>query len=322
MPETPTRKGPRRTSSPPAAWGKKTRGQPAKSRRMQPRGSRASAATWFVGVGVLTLAAFALFVARDNDEGTRQGPFVGRDLHSLVIDPADSSRVFVGGHDGVAVSTNAGRTWKEVESLSGADAMGWAFSGDRILVGGHRGLYVSEDGGRSFEQRNDGLPATDIHSLGAGSDLIFAASPGAGILVSTDGGVSWQTRSTQAGQSFMGPILVDPKDSEHLIASDMGSGAVESRDGGRTWQALGGAAGAMWISWEPESTDHIVVSGMGGAAESTVGGQTWDVIDVPPGSSVVEMSPHDPQRWYAGVLEGSGAVVWVSSDGGASWDRP
>ena len=200
--------------------------------------------------------------------------------------------------------------------------MGWAFTDEDALVGGHPGLFVSDDGGRTFRQDNEGLPATDIHALGSGAGVIYAASPQLGVFASLDGGASWEVRTDQVGQSFMGSILVDPQDSEHLVAPDMQAGAVQSSDGGRSWSVLGGVPGAMWVSWDPADTDRIVVSGMGQAALTRDAGRTWARLTVPDGTSVVEIDVNDPDTLYAGVLEGTEAVVWISRDGGSTWTMP
>jgi photosystem II stability/assembly factor-like uncharacterized protein len=271
-------------------------------------------------MGAVAVAAF--FLIRGGGESSPTRPFVGGDLHSLVVDPANPSRLFVGGHHGVASSLNKGKTWRPVDSLEGADAMGWAFSGQRVLVGGHPGLFISEDGGRSFEHRNEGLPATDIHALGTAGGVIYAASPQLGVFASLDGGRTWEVRTRDVGHSFMGRILVDPKNPDHLVAPDMSAGAVESTDGGRTWRPLGGAPGAMWVSWDPDNTRHIVVSAMDQAAVTTDGGTSWRSLDIPDGASLVEMDPLSPETLYAGVHEGDAAVVWVRRDGGRTWTRP
>ncbi|HEX2032512.1 MAG TPA: sialidase family protein [Actinomycetota bacterium] len=276
---------------------------------------------WLLGVGVIAgILAFAVLNRGHVEQASE--PFVGGDLHSLVASPTESSRLYVGGHEGVAVSTDEGTTWRQLESLDGADAMGWAFSEERILVGGHPGMFVSMDGGRTFETRNEGLPATDIHAVGAGGGVIYAASPAAGVFASTDGGLTWEMRTAQVGQSFMGRILVDPADPEHVVAPDMQFGAVESRDGGRTWRPLGGPQGVMWISWNPDDPTQLVASGMSGAATSSDGGKTWQPITVPAGATIVEVDPERPETMYAAGLEGTTAEVWVSRDGGGTWTRP
>ncbi|MGH2635131.1 MAG: WD40/YVTN/BNR-like repeat-containing protein [Actinomycetota bacterium] len=272
-----------------------------------------------VGLGV----AAAIVLTRAGSGPSSPGrPFVGGDLHSLVMAPATSSRLYVGGHEGVAVSTDGGRTWRQVDSLAGADAMGWAFTDEVALVGGHPGLYVSDDDGRTFRRDNEGLPATDIHALGSGAGVIYAASPQLGVFASTDGGASWEVRTDQVGQAFMGTILVDPRDPDRIVAPDMQAGAVQSSDGGRSWSVLGGVPGAMWVSRDPANTDRIVASGMGQAALTRDGGRTWAQLEVPDGASVVEIDPTDSDTLYAGVLQRTEAVVWVSRDGGSTWTMP
>jgi photosystem II stability/assembly factor-like uncharacterized protein len=272
-----------------------------------------------VGLGVATVIALT---RADTGPPSPGRPFVGGDLHSLVVAPATTSRLYVGGHEGVAVSADGGRTWSQVESLHGADAMGWAFTDEDTLVGGHPGLFVSDDGGRTFRQDNEGLPATDIHALGSGAGVIYAASPQLGVFASTDGGASWEVRTDQVGQAFMGRILVDPRAPDYLVAPDMQAGAVESSDGGKSWSVLGGVPGAMWVSWDPADTDQIVVSGIGQAALTEDGGRTWRDLLVPEGASVVETDANDPDTLYAGVLDGTEAVVWISRDGGSTWTMP
>lgn len=229
-------------------------------------------------IGALAAVAVAVFFLVTRGGEKRSGselPFTGGDFHSMVIDPEAPSRVFVGGHQAVAVSTDDGKTWRQVNSLNDADAMGWAFPPDEVLVGGHPGISVSTDEGRTFRPDDSGLPATDIHALGAGSGLIYAASPQIGFLASTDGRKSWEIRSRSDGRSFMGRLLVDEQDPQHVVAPDMAGGATESRDGGRTWNRLGGVEGAMWVSWDPDDSSRLVVTGRGEASVSSDGGESW-----------------------------------------------
>lgn len=279
---------------------------------------------WVIGIGVVATAMFALRSGGSDAPTATESvanPVVGDDLHSLVVDPNDPDALYIGSHQGVSMSTDGGESWEVVESLAGADAMGWGLTDDAILVGGHPGISISTDGGDTFEQRNDGLPLTDVHALGAGSEVIYASLAGAGIYASTDGGATWEARSEEYGSAFMGRIQVDPSDEAHVLAPDMTSGAVESTDGGRTWEPLGGVQGAMWVSWNGSDTDHIIVTGQSSAAESLDGGQTWDALEIPQGASIVEFSPSDPETLYAAVLEAPEASVYVSKDGGDTWTR-
>ena len=317
-----------KTGTRPAPGKTSTKGQrPSGSNRKPPRPwyQRYSWLPWVVGIGAVAIVMFALRSGGADAPAPGESvanPVVGDDLHSLVVDPTDPDTLYIGSHQGVSVSTDGGESWEVIESLNGADAMGWAFTDDAILVGGHPGISISTDRGETFEQRSDGLPSTDVHALGAGEKVIYAGLAGVGTYASTDGGATWEVRSEEFGGAFMGRIQVDPADDDHILAPDMSSGAVESTDGGRTWDALGGVQGAMWVSWDQNDTDRIVVTTQGSAAESVDGGKTWEAFEIPQGASIVEFSPHDPELFFAAVLEAPEASVYVSKDGGDTWTRP
>lgn len=273
-------------------------------------------------LALLVLALYLVFRGGSNETPNGATAFTGGDFHSLVADPSSPGRIYAGGHEAVAVSDDRGKSWRDVDSLRGADAMSWGFTAGAVLVGGHPGLSMLASGNEKFSQRNDGLPATDLHSLGAGAGVFYAGSP-AGLLVSTDGGESWKVRNPKASQSFMGRILVNPDQPEHIVAPDMTSGVVESRDGGRSWRSLGGGLRAVhWISWNPADVTRIVASGAGRAVESRDSGQTWEELDLPAGASMVEVDPNDPRVLYAGVHDGERVSVYLSRDGGGSWQTP
>ena len=314
-----------KTQTPPATRKTQPKRKPGRKKPPPPWYARYKWLPWVVGLGAVAIVLFAL---RPGGSGVPApgvalaNPVVGGDLHSLVVDPGDPDTLYIGSHQGVSVSTDAGKTWEVVESLNGADAMGWAFTGDAILAGGHPGLTVSTDGGKTFEQRNDGLPSTDVHALGAGDEVIYAGLAGVGTFASTDGGQSWDARSEEVGGAFMGRIVVDHADDDHLVAPDMMGGAMESNDGGRSWESLGGVQGAMWVSWDENNTNRMIVTTQGSGAVSTDGGQSWEPLEIPQGASIVEFSPHDPELLFAAVLEAPEASVYVSRDGGDTWARP
>jgi photosystem II stability/assembly factor-like uncharacterized protein len=248
-------------------------------------------------------------------------PFVGGDLHTLAVDPGNAQRLFVGGHQAVAVSSDGGATWQPVSSLRDADAMGWAFTGDQSWVGGHPGLSRSTDGARSFQLIKNGLPASDIHALGGNPQVIYAASPAAGFLASNDGGRTWDVRSADTGRSFMGSLVVDANNRDHVFAPDMQAGVLESTDGGRSWRSLGGPPMVMSVTAVGGDSTNLIAAGPSGARRSRDGGRTWQALDRPSGAQVVAASPTEADLLYAAGLSGSSARIWRSMDGGRNWKR-
>lgn len=256
-------------------------------------------------VALVAVAAvvIALVVRNGGDTLAAWGeaPVVGSDLHTVL---AVDGSLYVGGHARAAVSGDDGKTWQDIGDLEGADAMGWAASGDTLLAGGHPGLYRSTDGGATFEQLTGSSAVPDVHALGGAGDVVYLASTQAGVMASTDGGTTWEVRNADAGKSFMGTILVDPQDPDRLIAPDMSGAQATSSDGGRTWSALGGPKGAMAAAWNPEDTAEIIAAGMQGAERSTDGGDTWTPVELPAGTAAVTYAP-DGNAINAGVLSGS-----------------
>ncbi len=269
------------------------------------------------GAAVVALAAGGVWVSGrgGGSAGNRAaGAYVGGDLHTLTV---VDGRLYVGGHDGVAVSTDGGQDWSPVTSLRGADAMGWAVTPVGTFAGGHPGLFRSTDGS-AFTKAGGLGQVSDVHALGAAASTAYLASPQAGLLASDDGGVTWRPRNTDVGRSFMGTILVDPANPQRLVAPDMQSGLVTSTDGGTTWISLGGPGGAMAATWDPTNTQRLVAIGMNGGAISSDGGRTWTKLTLPAGTSAATFSA-DGKTLYAAALDGDTARTFASSDAGTTW---
>lgn len=269
-----------------------------------------------VALALVLGGAAAIFAIRGStDVSSANLPRVGGDLHTLT---AVGNTLFVGGHDGVGRSRANGRAWSQLETLNGADAMGWAQVDQTVWVGGHPGLFKSTDSGSTFAKVEGSADIPDAHALGGVDGVLYAASPRLGVLASTDNGRSWSQRTRNAGQSFMGTMLVDPTDTDRVIAPDMAGPLVESRDGGRTWAPLGGPTGSMAATWNPKDRRQIVSVGMSDAAISDDSGRTWKPVQLPDLATAVTFTP-DGKTLLAAALDGDRAVVSQSKDHGRTW---
>jgi photosystem II stability/assembly factor-like uncharacterized protein len=68
-----------------------------------------------VGIWIVALAVGAVLLSMSpggQQTGSSERPYVGGDLHSLAVDPTDPDKVVVGGHDGGAISSDGGKTWR------------------------------------------------------------------------------------------------------------------------------------------------------------------------------------------------------------------
>ena len=284
----------------------------AARRRRWIRWGAAAAAVLAVTGGITILVTRG----EESSAPVARAPRVGGDLHAIT---AIGDALYVSGHEAAAVSHDGGRQWRQITSLDGADAMGWAVTGDAVLAGGHPGLYRSTDNGTTFAKLTGAATVPDAHALGGSGDTVYLGSPQAGLMASTDGGQSWQPRNAQAGRSFMGTILVDPANRDRLIAPDMSQGLVSSTDGGRAWKPLGGPTAAMAVTWNPGDTRQIIAVGSTGSARSSDGGTTWQKVQMPAGVSAVTYDSAG-STVYAAALDGDRAALYRSTDAGTTWN--
>lgn len=284
-----------------------------------------------VAVGISALAVGAVWLSSGGKQAGTLGerPFVGGDLHSLVVDPKDPERIVVGGHEGGAVSDDGGKTWTQASGIEGADAMGWVIdpqNPSKMYVSGHYGFYRSEDGGKTFDKDNSGLPATDMHGLGMdpkNPETLYAYVVDRGVYRSTNSGGSWQRLSDEVG--VMGPILVHPENPNTLYVSSMQGmrgNFSETTDGGKTWRTVAPLPGmVMSIAQDQKNLDTFYAANGQRVLKSTDGGESWRTVvgGLPSGVSAVAVSPSNPMIVYAGALDGTTARVYRSEDGGESW---
>lgn len=140
---------------------------------------------------------------------------IAQDVHRLVQCPADPERMWVQHHNGIFVSSDAGRNFTEITNAA-PSAFGFGVvvhpkepdtawfvpeikDEKRIPVGGRLVASITRDGGRTFEVLSKGLPqehAYDVvyrHALAldpTGTRLAFGSTTG-GLYVSEDQGQSW-----------------------------------------------------------------------------------------------------------------------------------
>jgi hypothetical protein len=280
--------------------------------------ARAAAAP-FVALSCVILAACG-----GPDEASEPAADVGDPgpvhVHGLGINPADGA-LFVATHTGLFRAGPGERRARRIADRY-QDTMGFTVTGpDRFLGSGHPdgredlppflGLIQSTDAGRSWKPVSL-LGKRDFHVLEAAGPRIYGygsdfESGQAGLLVSSDGGRSWQERTPPE------PLLslaIDPEDPDSVVASGE-RGSYSSRDGGRGWRPVTDDAGLLaWTS----SGGLFLVRLDGSVVRSSDGGRSWEPTGATGGQPAAFDSAGD--ELYVALHDGT---ISRSRDHGRTW---
>lgn len=198
-------------------------------------------------------------------------------LHSLVIDPADEKRIWVGvSSAGVFHSADGGETWEARNRGTRADflpddqkypefgqcvhclVMAPGMS-DRLYQQNHCGMYRSDDGGRSWQSIEAGLPSTFgfpaaahprdpetlfLLPLNGDSAGRFVPDAKAAVWRTRDGGRTWRDLREGLPQenAYFGVLrqamATDLHDPAGVYFGTSGGALFASADEGETWRPI------------------------------------------------------------------------------------
>ncbi len=198
-----------------------------------------------------------------SDGGTTWGGMGGeRELflpQGVLSHPTQSGKIFVysgiGGDLSFYSSADYGETWQQpLESYSMCGSYPRLYTdlqGEILyLTAGCPNFYYSKDEGSTWQScaylrasvsdQNLAIDPRDNRHL-------YAATPGIGVMISTDGCQSWQESNTGLGSLFINAIVIDLNNPDTLYAGTDG-GAYVSFDGGQTWNEINdGLLGALVV---------------------------------------------------------------------------
>jgi photosystem II stability/assembly factor-like uncharacterized protein len=277
---------------------------------------------------------------------------VGANCSEVLIDPSDSSRIFVSGDLGVVRSTNGGASWTTVLAGACSDIVVHPTTPATMYAGKHNvGIFRSTDGGTNWSQLAGGLPTTDVAriilaiSRSLPSTLYAAVVNGGGglrgLYKTVDGGNTWTrlsaTPNFPASQGWYDCFVgVDPTNANIVYGG--GVWVYKTSNGGTNWMDVSSPPGGGDVHPDEHAVafgaDNTVWVGCdGGVWKSTSSGNSWincnATLTVTQNYNIA-LHPTDPNRVIGGTQDNGSAekqtagVPWpqiLSGDGGfAAYD--
>ena len=245
---------------------------------------------------------------------------------------------------GVYKTTNGGRTWNKVLSISEETGIydieflpsnpeiifATAWKAERkpwtIISGGNPeegGIYKSVDGGQTWDKITEGLPnkligKIDLAVTNADSKLVYALveAPGneGGLYKSVDQGHSFTQVSSHTGirtrPFYYTNLRVSPKDPDVIYS--LATGYYKSEDGGKSWRRMSVPHGDnhdMWIN--PDNPEVFIQANDGGANVTLNGGKSWSSQFNQPTAEIyqVEVDDQYPYWVYGGQQDNYSTIA-------------
>lgn len=197
---------------------------------------------------------------------------------------------------------------------------------------------------------------TDIEAVHNQPNIIYAGSATGGLWKSVNSGLNWEPIFDDQDYASIGAIAIYQNNPSIIWAgtgegntrnsTSIGGGMYKSMDAGKTWKKVGleGTERINRIALHPTNPDIAYAAALGtlwsenedrGLYKTTDGGESWSkvlYVDSTTGATDIKMDPENPNKLYAAMWQfrrwpyhfksgGEGSGLYISHDGGASWER-
>lgn len=257
-----------------------------------------------------------------------------QDAYVFAVDPRDAKIVYAGGRGdslNLSRSTDGGKTWRQTGIGLGKNSLRTLLidpSNPTTLYaagGVFTSVFKSTDSGDNWTELKLPVGGTsDLYELSMDpqdGNTLWAATED-GLLVSRNGGDSWQISDQGMGNYLAKSVAFDPRNSQHLIAGTGGTGVYASNDGGDSWSqsSRGFSGGNVTQIWGAPGNPLLHVQLSIGLFSADAQGPWSEIIEPFARGRSAELSgilfdSFSPQSAYAF----DGAYLWKSSDGGMQW---
>lgn len=250
------------------------------------------------------------------------------DVQKLVFSPQDSRKLFALSREtGLWVSWNAGNNWDLVLTASGANDLAIQPNNPKIFyVAAGPAIAKTENEGDSFraiytsDQRTNEI--TSLALQPGNSNIIYAGTSGAEILLSENAGVSWRVVAKLEGA--IKKLSVHPQAADILYAGVAGKGLARANNQGKNWdyftEAFKDYAGAGDFRDFVLVPSGIVYASRYGLLRSLNQGRDWASLPLLSGKGdsniyALAVNGKNPLDIYYGTR----STFYRSLDGGFNW---
>jgi photosystem II stability/assembly factor-like uncharacterized protein len=197
---------------------------------------------------------------------------------------------------------------------------------------------------------------TAIDAVVSNPNRIVIGVATGGVWMSDNGGLTWRPVFDDQDYASIGAVAINQKNPDIIWvgtgegntrnSTSIGGGVYKSVDGGRTWRNMGleNSERIRRIALHPDDPGVAYVGALGtlwspnterGVYRTTDGGESWErvlYVNDSTGATDVKMDPSNPGKLFAAMWQfrrwphhfksgGPGSGLYVSHDGGASWQR-
>lgn len=258
--------------------------------------------------------------------------YTGALMAQIAVAPSDSAIVYASARSGLFASDDGGRNWRGLAYGAARSVEGKAmavdpFNPQHIIAtlgdGGLRPL-VSEDGGRNWQMAGEVSGVWKVVFSPTVQNFVYAILERDGILLSRDGGLTWETTDNALDGENVAALTISLQDGALIYAGAFDGNIYRSQESGATWsliaQNVGGGLPLTTLALDPFDPQKLYAGTDGGAVLiSRDGGGAWQ----PSASGMaaetvvfdIAVDASHQNIVYAGTVNG----VYVSLDGGSSW---
>lgn len=269
-------------------------------------------------------------------------------LSGIAVDPSNSNTIYCSafsfpwgdGTEGIYKSTNFGMTWTHVLTQNVWEVRIDLNRPNIVWAGGSGPDFTAPP--RVWKSTNAGMDWTEYqldtdHYWGPEVNVleinpydgneVYVGLYNAGVMRTTDGGLSWQARNIGLSGTIPTCIAVHPAAPATIYAGTYQAELWKTTDGGNSWfwssNGFDDANKSIQdVVVDPNDPQRLYMGAYNsGLYRTTDGGNYWDnVFPTYEQIPCVEISPHNSQEIWAGKM-GLYAGIIKSTDGGDSWEH-